>query len=391
MSMKSIALVSLCFFVFLCCNHSERQKMVAEQEFYPLEQTTLVDDVAPFIDSVEIIQLEAKEGAFITLIDKILLTPDKQLIILNSTGIMAFDANGSFRQRIGKIGRAPGEYQKIYDMCLDETGKYLLAVDNNNQVLQYAVDDGRFIKKIVPQLPSDYPPVMGIAPASLNGFFLFGCNPYDESNFEDDFYCLHQFDSTGGHTEHFLLRKDYVLTPTLITQSYKNTYLIRPQTWDNIGYRIQNGQISPAMKIDFKDKTMPCNYVKIQPTIGFDLQKYLFAPYFKLPIYFQETEEHLYFCAAAPKNADNVFFIQNRNKSTGIRWEVEGESNPNLLLGKASDENYFYYVFHDYNEYDEMNIPAKMDPLKKYLIVHKQVKLLGEDSNPMIIKIKFNI
>lgn len=376
--------------VLIGCNNSKKEKTVASLISYPLEQTTLTDDFIPFIDSVEVIALEAKEGSFITQIEKILLTPNKQIIILNSTGIMLFDTNGTFLHRIGKIGRGPEEYQKVYDICLDQSGHNLLAVDYNNQVLEYSLNDGRLIQKIKPYLPQQYPPCVGIAPSQENGFFLFGCNPYNESDFDNDFYCLHQFDKTGKHLENLLLREDYVLTPTMITQSYDNSYLIRPQTCDHICYRIKNGEVSPFIKIDFKEKNIPCRYIKFQPQEGFDIQRFLFAPYYKFPIYFHETQDQLYFCCAGPDKANNIFFLINKKKSKGIRWEVSGENNPNLILGKTSDENFFYYIFHDYNEYNRLDLPHNMDPLKKYLIGQKNIKL-EEDSNPAIIKIKFNI
>ena len=391
--MKIIFFTNIFFAIFitLSCNNSAKQKTTVSLISYPLEQTTSVKDLTSFIDSVEIIQLEAKEGSFITQIEKILITSQKHIIILNSTGIISFNSDGSFRHRIGRIGRAPGEYQKIYDICLNQKEEYLLAVDFNNQILQYSINDGHFLKKIEPELPKDYPPCTGIAPSQENGFFLFGCNPHNKSDFNTNFYCLHQFDERGEHLNNFLLREDYVLTPNIITQSYNNNYFIRPQTWNNICYRIENGQLSPFIKIDFKEKTIPCKYVTISPQQGFDLQKFIFAPYYKLPIYFQETLEQLYFCCAGPKDADNIFFLINKNNLKGVRWEVTGESNPNLILGRASDENYFYYIFHDYNEYNDTNIPQDMDPLKKFLITKKNIKIVGEDSNPLIIKIKYNI
>ena len=43
------------------------------------------------------------------------------------------------------------------------------------------------------------------------------------------------------------------------------------------------------------------------------------------------------------------------------------------------------------DEYAKANLPNDMDPLKKYLITRKDIKLGNEDSNPLIVKVKFNI
>lgn len=177
--------------------------------------------------------------------------------------------------------------------------------------------------------------------------------------------------------------------PFAITQSYNNTYQLRPQVWDNICYRIQDSQVSPVIQINFKKEGIPHKYAINPQTAELDLQKLLFAPYYKLPMYFHETRGQLHYCCAGPKGAANIFFLQNKNTLKGIRWEVNADSS--LVLNQAADETCFYYVFHDYNEYTEDNIPTDMDPLKKHLITHHNVKLTGENSNPLIIKIKFNL
>lgn len=385
----SATIISVIFIIVSCNNPTKSKDHVAVLTSHPHEQTIRIDNFDPYIDSMQIIPLEATNESFITHVEKILLTSDKRIVILNSTGILLFDSNGNFLFRMGKIGRAPGEYQKIYDICLDE--QFLFAVDHNNNVLKYSLDNGQFIQQVTPFFPERYPTCIGIAPATEGGFFLFCCNPFNSNDFENDFYCLNQFDKKGNHIARFLLREDYVVVSSVITQSYDNSYLIRPQTGDNICFRIKSGEVYPFVKIDFKEKGIPCRYIKFETNNGFDIQRFLYAPYYKLPIYFHETRNQFYFTCAGPKDANNIFFLINKETLTGISWKVIGLSNPNLVIGYASDDSYFYYIFHDYNEYDKFNLPNDIDPLKKYLITQKDIKLYGEDSNPLIVKIKFNI
>ena len=133
---KKNIIIILTTILFANCNNSSKKGTSSYLISLPLKETCLIDDLTPFIDSVQMIPLEAKEGAFITQIEKIILDSHQQIIILNSTGILQFDATGNFIRRIGKIGRGPGEYQKIYDICLDQTKEKLLALDYNPQVLQ---------------------------------------------------------------------------------------------------------------------------------------------------------------------------------------------------------------------------------------------------------------
>lgn len=389
MNIRFFTTIIFVIFILISCNYSKSKDHITVLASHPHEQTVLIEDFNPYIDSIQIIPIETTDHSFITHVEKLLLTPQKQIVILNSTGIILFDYNGAFLFRIGKIGRAPGEYQKIYDICLE--GKFLLAVDYNNNVLKYSLDNGQFIQQITPIFPERYPTCIGIAPATEGGFFLFCCNPFNDSDFKHDFYCLNQFDKKGNHIASFLPREDYVVVSSIITQSYDNSYLIRPQTGDNICYRIKDGKVQPFVKIDFKEKGIPANYIKFETNGGYDIQRFLYAPYYKLPIYFHETQNQFYFTCAGPKDANNIFFLVNKKTLTGISWKVIGLSNPNLVLGYASDDNYFYYIFHDYNEYDKSNLPNDMDPLKKYLVAQKKIRLEGEDSNPLIIKIKFNI
>lgn len=374
----------------MSCNNTSKDTSSANLNCYPLKQTETINDLSPYIDSLQIIPLEATDDSFITHIEKVLLTPNKDIVILNSTGILKFDKNGIFKLRIGKIGRAPGEYQKIYDICIDDKGEILSAVDHNNDVLQYSVNDGHFIQKITPKFPEKYPNCIGIVPSKNGGFFLFGCNPFSEVNFKKDFYCLNLFDKKGNFEDKFLQRKDYVFPIHIITQSYNNSYLIRPQTWDNICYRIQNNELHKHIKIDFEKEGIPCNYIRTSIGESYDIKKFLFSAYYKIPIYLQETKNHIYFSCAGPIEAENYFFLLNKNKFKGINWRIPGKSNSNLTLGLVSDETYIYYIFHDFNEYDISNLPTDMDPFKKYLI-SKGVRLEGENSNPLIIKIKYNI
>lgn len=383
--------VLLATFILVACNDSKPKETTPVLTSYPLEQTTPTGDLAPYIDSVEVIPLEVKEESYITHITKILLTQNKEMIIRNSTGILFFNADGTFRTQIGKQGRGPEEYPQAADICLDQTEKNLLVIDFNNHVYRFSLENGHLIEKIIPEFPQKYPPCEGIAPSRDGGFFLLGCNPFEETDFENEFYCLHQFDKAGKHLAHFLLRDEYVLTPHIITQSYDNSYLIRPLTGDKICYRIQNGQVNPFIKIDFKEQHIPLRYASFQPGEGYNLQKFLFSPYYKLPIYLHDTQDQFYFCYAAPKNPDNIFSVINKKSLKGISWRIDGSSNPNLLFGSASDENFIYFVFHDYTEYPETDLPTAMDPLKKYLIARKGIKLEGENSNPLIVKIKFNI
>ena len=229
----------------ISCKSKESQVQNHIPTFFPLTQSIQVKDFMPYIDSVAILPLEATDSSFIEDIKKILITPSGQMIILNTSGILLFDEKGHFLFPVGTQGRGPEEYLHAVDICLNESATEVWALDKDKSVSKYALSNGHFIGKIIPRFSTNYPDCIGIAPASKKGFFLFGCNPYEKSDFTTPFYCLNLFDATGKHIDSLLLRKAYVLPLDAITQSYDNSYLIRPQEGDKVCYRLKGKKWMP--------------------------------------------------------------------------------------------------------------------------------------------------
>lgn len=386
MKYKNILLLLLVVCLF-SCRQKQTDKNLQIPIFSPLISSNLITDFTQYIDSVEIINLEATDQSYIAYIKKILVDKSKRIIILNSTGILVFSKEGSFLFSIGKNGRGPGEYLQVYDICIDEYSNTLLAVDSDNSVIRYSLTDGQYIEKIIPHFPEKYPNCIGITPSIDNGFFLFGCNPLDKTDFKKSFYCLNKFDKKGKHIESYLLRKDYVFPINIITQSYDNTYLIRPQEGDNICFRIDKGKLKEIYQFDFGKEYIPQHYLPVLPNRNYDIKRYMNSDYYKLPIYLHETKDQMYFSCGGPL-ANDHFFIFDKANLQGIHWIHDKIDDTPLLLFKASDSEFFYAVFNDYNTYNQQ-FPPNMEPLKKHLIKHKNINLSGDSMNPLIIKIRF--
>lgn len=374
----------------ISCKSKESQVQNHIPTFFPLTQSIQVKDFMPYIDSVAILPLEATDSSFIEDIKKILVTPSGQMIILNTSGILLFDEKGHFLFPVGTQGRGPEEYLHAVDICLNESATEVWALDKDKSVSKYALSNGHFIGKIIPRFSTNYPDCIGIAPASKEGFFLFGCNPYEKSDFTTPFYCLNLFDATGKHIDSLLLRKAYVLPLDAITQSYDNSYLIRPQEGDKVCYRLKGKKMDAIYQFDFGRKYMPLSLGKIRPGQHFDIQNYVNAPYYKLPMYIHETADQLYFSCGGPE-ANDHFYVFNKTTLQGIHWVHDKKDATALLLAKASDKDFFYYIFNDYNDYIPESLPIEMEPLKRYLIKEKHVNLKGDSMNPLIIKIKFKL
>lgn len=386
---KLIVLVLIACFMF-SCKSRDRYTRSDIPAYFPLKQSELVTDFNQYVDSVEVIPLEVSDSSYISYIKKVLIAPAGQIVILNSTGILVFDPRGQFLFSMGQNGRGPGEYLQLYDICLNDNSTEVLAIDCDNSVSRYALSDGHFIEKIIPKFPQRYPNCIGIAPASDGGFFLFACNPFDKADFKTKFYCLNLFDKKGKHIQSFLPRKKYAIPIDVITQSYDNTYLIRPQEGDNVCYRLKGNDLQAIFQFDFEDEYVPSRFLTITPQVPFDIQRFVNTPYYKLPLYLHETTTQMYFSCGGPE-ANDHFFIFDKNTFKSIHWIHDKNDPTALLLMKASDKNFFYGVFSDYNNYDMESIPKDMEPLKKFLIEKKGINLNGDSMNPSIVKIKFNL
>lgn len=390
-NMKYAFIVFVLLTVLLSCSMRRDKNENQSAVFYPLEDTRLVSDFTDYIDSIAIIPLETSEQSYIASIQKILIAESGKMVLWTSTGIMVFDSAGDFLFTVGQIGRAPGEYLQLYDICLDLAGREILAVDCNNDVLHYSLLDGRFLRKTTPQFPEKYPNCIGIAPSCDGGFFLFGCNPFQKEDFENTFYCLTQFDKNGKYLKSYLSRKEYVLPVSVMTQGINNSYWIRPQEGDNICYCLDSGYVKPVYQLDFKDKYIPYRYVPVTAEHRFDVQKFINNSYYKLPVYLHETERDFYFSAGGP-GADDHFFVFDKTTMKGLHWLHDKKDKTPLLLIKASDAQFYYAVFNDYGDYTADSLPDNMEPLKKYLIQKEKLFLDSENSmNPLLVKIRFKM
>lgn len=389
--MQKMEKVFFCFFVFLAiysCKNTLQETNASIATVYPLEFPKMTETIEKYIDTISIIPLETSEKSFLTFIQKMLLTPSGNFIILNSSGILVFDSNGRYLFTIGNKGRAPGEYLGAYDICITEDQQHLLVLANSSKILKYSLTDGTFTQQIVPQLPKEYPGFDGICPADKGGFYLFATNPTEPGNFSDTFHCLLKFDNEGRETERLLPRKDFVFSMGLITQSYDGQYIIRPQEGDNICYKAKQGKVAPYLKIDFKEKAIPQRYVVSNPSTPFDPKRFMFSDYFKLPIYLHDTEKQMYFSFCGPE-ALEYYCLFSKETSQGIIWQRNQADQTALFAILASDSTHFYGIYNDYEDHYPPETRQSIEPLKRTIMERKQISL-GE-SNPVVVKIKFNI
>lgn len=367
------------FFLFLAgCGNQSKPVSVEQEIITPLSAGNAVDDLLPYIDSVEVVPLETTGKALIGLVGKILLLPNGNVLIKSTASMFMFSPEGKFLFQIGKNGRGPEEYLTIDDVCLSQDARELWIL-GGCEIVKYSTETGQFIRKTTLELPEICNGFDAIASGPGHSAFLYYCPQMDENNFSEDFYCLYRYDEQGRILQKFLPRKDYGLNIALITQASDNRYILRPQDSDNICYYLSDSLPVPRVKIDFGKETIKNRYSS-------DLQTYLRSDYYKMPVYIYDTRDYFYFSYCGPEATDCYCIHSFKNNKT-ITWERKGDDADGMFMIGGADKDFFYGIYNDYRDWDEILL-NRQDLLKRAIIQKTHLRI-PEDSNPLLVKVKF--
>ncbi len=367
------------FFLFLAgCGNQSKPVSVEQEIITPLSAGNAVNDLLPYIDSVEVVPLETTGKALIGLVGKILLLPNGNVLIKSTASMFMFSPKGKFLFQIGKNGRGPEEYLTIDDVCLSQDARELWIL-GGCEIVKYSTETGQFIRKTTLELPEICNGFDAIASGPGHSAFLYYCPQMDENNFSEDFYCLYRYDEQGRILQKFLPRKDYGLNIALITQASDNRYILRPQDSDNICYYLSDSLPVPRVKIDFGKETIKNRYSS-------DLQTYLRSDYYKMPVYIYDTRDYFYFSYCGPEATD-CYCIHSFKNSKTITWERKGDDADGMFMIGGADKDFFYGIYNDYRDWDEILL-NRQDLLKRAIIQKTHLRI-PEDSNPLLVKVKF--
>lgn len=348
----------------------------------PLEQCTFVTDMRDRIDSVEWFPLRFVDGTSLEFLRKMLVLPDGRFLVHNLKDVACFDAQGKYLFSMGQACTSDKGCGLIHDICVSADQKYLYLAGRDNVVLCFDLKDGKELRTILLNDLTKTSVFYDIAPASGGGCYLYTPTTIDEEGFEEGHKLLVQFDSAGQEVGRFIPRVDYILSGFMISQAYGNQYFVRSQGGDNACYKIKNGELQKYCTIDFGDRRIPALY-GANGGQGWDMQIYMRADYFKLPIFFSETSKHFYFAVCGPK-AKTYYFLYPSEGEKGIYWE--GDQDEIVIRFWAADDDYFYVLLEDgLQDYvGETNDPLLREIMARIGVVPKE-KLKGSQ----LIKIKF--
>lgn len=355
----------------------------------PLESTRSVTDIGKYIDRVEPIPLRSPDSIVVSGITKMLLDGKGDFILTDGARLYKFDRRGAYRLRYGNVGRGPGEYLKIFDICLNQKQTELWCLNYLNEVLKYDLESGKYLGIVSTHAQeSNMPQAAALIPGPDDGFYLYTPNPGNAEDLENPFYRLKQFDRDGKLVGEQLLRTDFNIDFNMIpyVTQVGGAWLLRPQENENICYRVRDKEVSRHWKIHFgKDNVPPLYMFRNERNPWLNLEGYMTSDYYKNPFYLQETAQTVFFSAFGPENRIYYFLI-DKDSTKGINWNSGDLAKTTPFFIAGSDRDAFYGIFDKY--VDPAEAGTVSDPLLSYLMDANRLRLDAE-MNPIIVKIRF--
>lgn len=112
------------------------------------DKPTLIINTKDIIEYVRYVPLETNDDCLISSIEKIIIYQNYMYILDNfGKSVLVFDDQGKFISRIGREGKAPGEYINPINITIDENKQFLHVFDDRaSKVLSYDLS-GNYIKE----------------------------------------------------------------------------------------------------------------------------------------------------------------------------------------------------------------------------------------------------
>ncbi len=196
------------------------------------------------IFDIEYIKLESTTESLIAQIDECIITPDYLLILDKNgvKGVLVYDRKGNFINKIGKIGRGPGEYLEVADFEVKDQSVYLYA-DDDKKIIEFQFDGtlkneikiSKFGNALHKSTKDEF--------ITINSGSLYGLDVW----------------SSGGKLLKSYKDEDFTFIDWQLNKSISSTkdacYIMFP--FNNILYSYRNKQLNNDYYFDFGDANFP--------------------------------------------------------------------------------------------------------------------------------------
>jgi len=263
--------------------------------------------LADILHFEKFIPLETCSGANISYINRVFLTNDSSIIILDKQGkkVLVFSKEGKFLRPIGKNGNGPGEYVSIRDVAFDRDANEIYIVDLPAKVLVYNTN-GDFIRK----MKLDFYPQ---AAFYFNNHLLLYKS--GTSVTETDYSLVEvNMDGkvTGGYIPFLQSRGNFTtVLMNCFSQDSKGVKFVRP--FDYTVYSFDGKDVNPYITFDFGKYNIPKDVIANCSSDSEFLKIINSQDYFESLASFFELEKYRYLWLSLYRKSYSVYI----NKETG--------------------------------------------------------------------------
>jgi len=376
--MKNTTLILLIVLsVFSCKQKNTKNSEIVNIDFSSQKSISFFDNEV--FKSVDYTLLEANEGAMLGNKPKLILQNNIYYIYdRDKYYVTLFDLTGKFINKVGVVGRGPGEYVLSEDFLVDKKTNNVEIISLQNEMIYQYKSDGTFIDTL------------------YTGTYAFSFTKDDDGNYwickgpygeENDIKGKEQIYKINGKGE---LLKKYLPIDNIafrnpmpeesLTEVNGNLFF---KIWfDNTVYRISDNGAEPVAIFDFKERsitkdilmTPPEQFInKLMEKEFLTIQKYL------------ENDDYIY---AGIENGDVTKFYHylfNKKTSKAVFYEMNKDNTFRMGLGTAK-------ILTDKNELIFIGDPVILNELinsgNNLFSSAKEIPAMDEKSNNVIVKLK---
>lgn len=355
-----------------CADKSQEQSLVKKSEIQSHDGSSL----SSMLSHLEFVPLETRDDCLIGRIEVVKKRANRYYVLFQNS-LYIFDANGKFLLTINNVGQGLGEYKAICDFDADGEQVYLLAP---NKLMYYGLD-GKLRKEVAVEL------AWGTIRRIKGGFLGYAGKPMSDGN------GLAYMDEEGKVLKSAMPLDEHSGSSLRIDwPAYKEGHYIHQVSRSNElyvfdadaeeFYTMQAVDDGKALTADeYADES------KVSKSRGDIEGVSLFG--------FTGSSSQLIWAAMEKKNVS--LYVYDKQKKTAFRFSLL-ELKDDVTFAENFQEMMLMGVL-AYNDSDDDNLVSYVDaellrevePSKnsKFAAEYEKLKDLPEDSNPVLVLLKF--
>lgn len=248
---------------FLLCVGCSGVKEIAQAETVAFLRSTnpYQMDTVLFKNGRTIV-LETTKSSLINYADKIILYHDTIAIFdAPMSSVLLFDTNGRYINKIHHVGNGPGEYLKLYDVCLDLKNRCLALLVPDRKILYYSFE-GTYLGEL-----SFDKGILSPVKIAIKDDWIYLIPP-DSYNYRELENSMYVFNRQTKEAKPIIYDKLYQDCWTFGSQFAWGDRMLFAQRFNNVVYELKGADFSPKYQFVLGDFNLPDHLDREEYTQG---------------------------------------------------------------------------------------------------------------------------